>query len=114
MRLLPVALMSVALSACVSSGGQQAAPVPPANLGSSQAAAPSPATGAQTPTYTRRVTAIEGGRYRLPDGTTVAAEPGGGFRLSNGVMVPPDGTGGIILPNGARCVSDGAGGYLCP
>jgi len=113
MRLLPVALMPIVLSACVSSGQQQAAPIPPTNLGSSQAAAGAVAT-MPAPTYTRRVTAIGSGRYRLPDGSTVAAEPGGGFRLSNGIMVPPDGTGGIILPNGARCVSDGAGGYLCP
>lgn len=33
MRLPPVVLMSVAVSACVSSGEQQGRPVPPANLG---------------------------------------------------------------------------------
>jgi hypothetical protein len=112
MRLLSVLLMSVALSACVSSGEQQARPVPPANLGSTQSMpSASPPTSAST--YTRRVTYSDG-RYTLPDGTTVAAEPGGGFTLANGEVVRPDGTGGIILPNGARCVSDGNRGYLCP
>jgi hypothetical protein len=113
MRLVSVLSMSVALSACVSSGEQQTRPVPPANLGSTQSmpsASPAPTSA---PTYTRRVT-YRDGRYTLPDGTTVAAEPGGGFTLSNGVAVPPDGTGGIMLPNGARCVSDGNRGYLCP
>jgi hypothetical protein len=113
MRLLPVLLLSVALSACVSSGEQQARPVPPANLGATQSmptASPAPTSA---PTYTRRVTYSDG-RYALPDGTIVAAEPGGGFRLANGVVVPPDGTGGIILPNGARCIPDGNRGYLCP
>ncbi len=90
MRPLYILLVSVALSACVSSGEQQARPVPPANLGSTQSmpsASPAPTSA---PTYTRRVT-YRDGRYALPDGT-----------------------GGIILPNGARCVSDGNRGYLCP
>ena len=113
MRLPSVVLMSLALSGCVSSGEQRAGPMPPANLGATQSmpsASPAPTTA---PRYTRRVTYSDG-RYTLPDGTTVAAQPGGGFTLSNGVVVPPDGTGGIILPNGARCVSDGNRGYLCP
>jgi|GEM_PF-6009049 len=112
MRLPSVLLMSAAVSACVSSGEQQAAPVPPANLGSTQATPPAPAP-TSAPTYTRRVTYSDG-RYTLPDGTTVSADPGGGFTLSNGEVVPPDGSGGITLPNGARCVSDGNRGYLCP
>jgi len=113
MRLLSILLMSGALSACVSSGNQQAAPVPPASLGAVQSAAPAASAGTATP-YTRRVTNIGTGMYRLPDGTTATAEPGGGFRLPNGAMASPDGMGGIILPNGARCTSDGVGGYLCP
>ncbi|MDF2970374.1 MAG: hypothetical protein K0R61_824 [Microvirga sp.] len=113
MRLLSILLISTALSACVSSGEQQTPPVPPANLGSTQAipsASPAPTSAT---TYTRRVT-YRDGRYTLPDGTTVAAEPGGGFTLANGEVVRPDGMGGIILPNGARCVPDGNRGYLCP
>ena len=113
MRLLSILLISTALSACVSSGEQQTPPVPPANLGSTQAipsASPAPTSAT---TYTRRVT-YRDGRYTLPDGTTVAAEPGGGFTLANGEVVRPDGAGGIILPNGARCVPDGNRGYLCP
>ena len=113
MRLLSVLLMSVALSACVSSGEQQARPVPPANLGSTQSTPSASPAPTSAPTYTRRVT-YRDGRYALPDGTTVAAEPGGGFTLANGEIVRPDGTGGIILPNGARCVSDSNRGYLCP
>ena len=113
MRLPPIVLMSCALSACVSSGERQAIPVPPANLGSAQAVPSAPMAPTSAPTYTRRVT-YRDGRYALPDGTTVAAEPGGGFTLANGEVVLPDGTGGIILPNGARCVSDGNLGYLCP
>ena len=113
MRLLSILLISIALSACVSSGEQQAPPVPPANLGSTQAMPSASGAPTSAPTYTRRVT-YRDGRYTLPDGTTVAAEPGGGFTLANGEVVRPDGTGGIILPNGARCVSDGNRGYLCP
>jgi len=113
MRPPSVVLMSLALSACVSSGEQRVGSVPPANLGAAQStlsAAPAPTSA---PRYTRHVT-YRDGRYTMPDGTTVAAEPGGGFTLSNGMVVPPDGTGGIILPNGARCVPDGNRGYLCP
>lgn len=113
MRLLPVLLMSVAVSACVSSGEQQARPVPPANLGSTQSMPSTSPAPTSAHTYTRHVT-YRDGRYALPDGTTVAAEPGGGFTLATGEVVRPDGTGGIILPNGARCVSDGNRGYLCP
>ena len=112
MRLPYIVFMSFAVSACVSSGQQQARSMPPANLGSTQATPSAPAP-TSAPTYTRRVT-YRDGRYTLPDGTTVAAEPGGGFTLSNGEVVPPDGSGGITLPNGARCVSDGNRGYLCP
>lgn len=112
MRLPSVMLMSLVVSACVSSGEQRAEPVPPANLGQTQGAPAAPAP-TSAPRYTRHVT-YRDGRYTMPDGTTVVAEPGGGFTLSNGVVVPPDGTGGIILPNGARCVSDGNRGYLCP
>ncbi|WP_162815850.1 hypothetical protein [Microvirga aerophila] len=101
------------MSACVSSGEQQARPMPPANLGSTQATPSASTAPTSASTYTRRV-AYSNGRYTLPDGTTVAAEPGGGFTLSNGTVPRPDGTGGIILPNGARCVSDGNRGYLCP
>lgn len=113
MRLPSIMLVSLALTACVSSGEQRATPIPPANLGSTQATPSASTASTSAPTYTRRVTYSDG-RYTLPDGTTVTAEPGGGFTLSNGVVVPPDGTGGIILPNGARCVSDGNRGYLCP
>ncbi|MFD0465439.1 hypothetical protein ACFQY9_29905 [Microvirga aerilata] len=113
MRLLSVLLMPVALSACVSSGDQQARPVPPANLGSTQSMPSASPVQTSAPKYTRRVT-YRDGRYTLPDGTTVAAEAGGGFTLANREIVRPDGTGGIILPNGARCVSDGNRGYLCP
>ena len=113
MRRLSVLLMSVAVSACVSSGEHQDRPMPPANLGSTQATPSASPAPTSAPTYTRRVTYSDG-RYTLPDGTMVAAEPGGGFTLSNGVVVPSDGTGGVILPNGSRCVSDGNRGYLCP
>ena len=113
MRLLSVLLITIALSACVSSGEQQARPVPPANLGSTQSMPSTSPVPTSAPTYTRRVT-YRDGRYALPDGTTVAAELGGGFTLANREVVRPDGTGGIILPNGARCVSDGNRGYLCP
>jgi hypothetical protein len=116
MRLPPVLLMSLALSACVSSGGsQQAQPLPPANVGDTRTpvGAPTPPT-TPAPSNAKRITYNGAGGYVLPDGTTVAGDASGGFRLPNGAYIAPDGTGGVTLPNGTRCKSDGARGYLCP
>ncbi len=112
MRLLRVLLMSLSLSACVSSAGQQAPPVPPANVGDTRATAAAPV--APAPSNARRISYNGAGGYVLPDGTTVAGDGSGGFRLPNGAYVAPDATGGVTLPNGTRCTSDGAQGYLCP
>jgi hypothetical protein len=116
MRLLPVLLMSLALSACVSSGEpQQALPLPPANVGDTRGAAVAPAPLiVPAPSTAKRITSNGAGGYVLPDGTTVAGDGSGGFRLPNGAYVAPDGAGGVTLPNGTRCMADGAGGYLCP
>ncbi|ANY84913.1 hypothetical protein BB934_42530 (plasmid) [Microvirga ossetica] len=108
--------MGIVLSACVSSSGSPSQPVPPANLGSTQAAPPVPPAAipvALPPGYTRHITYSDG-RFTLPDGSTVSADPNGGFTISTGAYIPPDGAGGIILPNGARCISDNARGYFCP
>ncbi len=116
MRLLPVLLMSLALSACVSSGRQhQVQPLPPANVGDTRGAAvtPSPLI-VPAPSPAKHITSNGTGGYILPDGTTVAGDGSGGFRLPNGAYVAPDGAGGVTLPNGTRCTADGAGGYLCP
>lgn len=88
MRLLCALLLSVALSACVSSGEQQARPVPPANLGATQSmpsASPAPTSA---PTYIRRVTYSDG-RYTLPSGTIGAAELSGGFRVVHPIEIGP-------------------------
>ncbi len=116
MRLLPVLLMSLALSACVSSSGQQQfQPVPPANVGDTRATAVAPTPSiALAPSNAKRISYNGAGGYVLPDGTTVPGDGSGGFRLPNGAHVAPDATGGVTLPNGTRCTSDGARGYLCP
>ena len=115
MRLLPVLLMSLALSACVSSGEQQAGPVPPANVGDARASAVTPTLPiAASPTSAKRIAYNGSGGYVLPDGTTVAGDGSGGFRLPNGAYVAPDAAGHVTLPNGTRCTPDGAQGYLCP
>ena len=75
--------------------------------------APGPIPAALPPGYTRHITYSDG-RFTLPDGSTVPADPNGGFTISTGAYIPPDGAGGIILPNGARCISDSARGYFCP
>ena len=116
MRPPPILVMSLALSACVSSGGsQQAQPLPPANVGDTRAPAVAPTPPVTpAPSSAKRITYNGAGGYVLPDGTTVAGDASGGFRLPNGVYVAPDGAGGVTLPNGTKCTSDGAGGYLCP
>ena len=115
MRLPPVLLIFLALSACASSKGQQAPLLPPANIGDTRttAAATSPSV-APAPSKAKRIIYNGAGGYVLPDGTTVADDGSGGFRLPNGAYVAPNGTGGVTLPNGAHCTSDGARGYLCP
>lgn len=117
MRLLPVVLISLVLSACVSSGGQQteAQLLPPANVGDTRGTtvASSPLIG-PAPSPAKRITSNGAGGYVLPDGTTVAGDGSGGFRLPNGAYVAPNGAGGVTLPNGTKCTADGAGGYLCP
>ena len=116
MRVPAILLMGIVLSACVSSKEPPSQPVPPANLGSTQAAPPvppAPIPAGLPPGYTRHITYSDG-RFTLPDGSTVPADPNGGFRISTGAYIPPDGAGGIILPNGARCISDSARGYFCP
>lgn len=116
MRVPAALLMTITLSACVSTGDQVPRPVPPANLGSTQAPPPVPLTpipAALPPGYTRHIT-YQDGRFTLPDGSMVPADPNGGFTISTGAYIPPDGAGGIILPNGARCISDNARGYFCP
>jgi hypothetical protein len=115
MRLPPVLLMSLVLSASVSSGGsQQAHPLPPANVGDTRAttvAPTSPITPA--PPNAKHITYDGAGEYVLPDGTRVAGDASGGFRLPNVAYVAPDGAGGVTLPNGTKCMSDGAQDYLC-
>lgn len=116
MRLPLALLISLALSACVSSGGQQQAQLlPPANVGDPRtpAVAPPPAMS-PSPPNAKRIIYNGAGGYVLPDGTTAAGDGSGGFRLPNGAYVAPDGTGGVTLPNGTKCTSDGARGYLCP
>lgn len=114
MRLSPILLMSLTLAACVSSGGQQGQPLPPANLGDTRAPAPAlpPLIAAPAPNAKRITNGASG--YILPDGTTVAGDGSGGFRLPNGAYVAPDAAGGVTLPNGTKCPSDGAGGCICP
>ncbi|MDF2810310.1 MAG: hypothetical protein K0S56_1341 [Microvirga sp.] len=107
MRLPPVLLISLTLSGCASSAGQQAQPLPPANIADTRATAAAPSKA-------KRIIYNGAGGYVLPDGTTVADDGSGGFRLPNGAYVAPNGTGGVTLPNGANCTSDGARGYLCP
>ncbi len=116
MRLPPVLVISLALSACVSSADQRrAAPLPPANVGDTRATAGVPPPSiTPAPANAKRITYNGAGGYILPDGTTVAEDGSGGFRLPNGAYVAPDGTGSVTLPNGTRCTSDGARGYLCP
>lgn len=116
MRLPPVLLMSLVLSACVSSGGsQQAQPLPPANVGDIRTTAVAPAPPiTPAPANAKHITYNGAGGYFLPDGTTVAGDGSGGFRLPNGAYVAPDAAGGVTLPNGTKCMSDGARGYLCP
>ena len=115
MRLLPVLWMSLALSACVSSSGQQQfQPVPPANVGDTRATAVTPTPSiALAPSNAKRISYNGAGGYVLPDGTTVPGDGSGGFQLPNGAYVAPDAIGGVTLPNGTRCTSDGARGYLC-
>jgi hypothetical protein len=116
MRVPAALLITIVLPACVSTGDQAAQPVPPADLGTTQAAPPTPSApipAALPPGYTRHIT-YRDGRFTLPDGSTVPADPNGGFTISTGAYIPPDGAGGIILPNGARCISDSARGYFCP
>jgi hypothetical protein len=115
MRLPLVLLMSMALTACVSSGGQQVQPLPPANVGDARATAAAPPPSiAPAPSNAKRIAYNGAGGYVLPDGTTVAGDGSGSFRLPNGALVASDGRGGVTLPNGTRCGSDGARGYLCP
>ena len=116
MRVPAIGLMGVVLSGCVSSSKPPSQPVLRANLGSTQAAPlmPSvPVPAGLPPGYTRHIT-YRDGRFTLPDGSTVAADPDGGFTIPTGAYIPPDGAGGITLPNGARCISDSAQGYFCP
>lgn len=113
MRLPPVLLMSMALSARVSSGGQQQAqPLPPANVGDTRApaVAPPPAIAPMPSNNAKHIVYNGTGGYVLPDGTTAAGDGSGGFRLPNGAYIFPDGTSGVTLPNGMRCTSDGARG----
>jgi hypothetical protein len=117
MRVLSVLVISLTLAACVSSGGGQQAqqPLPPANVGGTQAAAVAPAPlTAPAPSGAKHIASNGAGGYVLPDGTTATGDGSGGFRLPNGAYVAPDGTGGVTLPNCTRCTSDGAHGYLCP
>ena len=116
MRFPPVLLMSLTLSACVSSGDQRRAEVVPlANVGDARAMAATPIPSITLPPSTEKRIAYNGADgYVLPDGTAVAGDGSGGFRLPNGDYVAPDGTGGVTLTNGTRCTSDGARGYLCP
>jgi hypothetical protein len=116
MRVPTIVLMGIVLSGCVSSSGPLSQPVPPANLGSTQAAPPvppAPLPAGLPPGYTRHIT-YRDGKFTLPDGSIVPAASNGGFTISTGAYIPPDGAGGIILPNGARCISDSARGYFCP
>jgi hypothetical protein len=116
MRVPTIVLMGIVLSGCVSSREPPSQPVPPANLGSTQAAPsvpPAPLPAGLPPGYTRHIT-YRDGRFTLPDGSTVPAASNGGFTISTGAYIPPDGAGGVILPNGARCISDSARGYFCP
>jgi hypothetical protein len=116
MRVPAIVLMGLVVSGCVSSTEPPSPPLPPANLGATQAAPPVPSApipAALPPGYTRHIIYSDG-RFTLPDGSTVTADPSGGFTISTGAYIPPDGTGGIILPNGARCISDSARGHFCP
>jgi hypothetical protein len=116
MRVPAILLMGIVLSACVSAREPPSQPVPPANLGATQAAPPvppAPLPAGLPPGYTRHIT-YRDGRFTLPDGSTVPAASNGGFTISTGAYIPPDGAGGVILPNGARCISDSARGYFCP
>ena len=91
MRVPAIVLMGIVLSACVSSSDLPFQPVPPANLGSTQAAPPVPPAAipaALPPGYTRHITYSDG-RFTLPDGSTVPADPNGGFTISTGADIPP-------------------------
>ena len=86
-----ILLMGLVLSGCVSSSEPPSQPVPPANLGSTQAAPPVPPAAipaALPPGYTRHITYSDG-RFTLPDGSTVPADPKGGFTISTGAYIPP-------------------------
>jgi len=82
MRVPAILLMGIVLSACVSSRELPSQPVPPANLGSTQAAPPVPPVPAGLPPgYTRHIT-YRDGRFTLPDGSTVPADPNGAWYTS--------------------------------
>ena len=116
MRVPAILLMGIVLSACVSVKG---AAIPARSASQSRidtgstSRAPGPCPGGPSARIPRHIT-YRDGRFTLPDGSTVPADPNGGFTISTEAYIPPDGAGGNHSPNRARCISDSARGYFCP
>ena len=82
MRVPAILLMGIVLSACVSSSKRRAIPARSASQSrvdtGSTSRAPGRYPGGPLPGYTRHITYSDG-RFTLPDGSTVPADPNGGF-----------------------------------